>query len=335
MKSQGLSFSAISKFRSEIMGFACLWVVLHHFQGDFSSLFLKRLSVYGNAGVDIFLFLSGISLYFAFQKKEPLSKFYEKRVVRLLLPYLFICVPFYIWKSVYLGEGNLWLDLTQLSFPLNHMITTWYVPTIFVFYLIFPLIYRFQNGMGVQNRFVRVSVFCFLYLIALLIVNDLFPTFYNNTEIALVRFIIFFIGCYFGKAVFNKKTVPVEWLAVSLAYILIWVLLRESVNLSTLWIRLSYGPLAISICVLSAFTFNYLKEQSIFLKILRFFGNHSLEIYLTHVLIYNVWRNTLGVRFLSSGGGLDYLAVVLISVILSLPIHYSASKLYTFAIRNR
>ena len=180
-----------------------------------------------------------------------------------------------------------------------------------------------------------VIFFSLAYLIFLVVFKEAFPLVYNNIEIALTRFIIFFIGCYFGKAVFNKKTVPVEWLAVSLAYILIWVLLRESVNLSTLWIRLSYGPLAISICVLSAFTFNYLEEQSIFLKILRFFGNHSFEIYLTHVLIYNVWRNTLGVRFLSSGGGLDYLAVVLISVILSLPIHYLASKLYTLTIKNR
>ncbi len=334
MKSFNLNFSAISKFRTEIMGFACIWVVFHHFEGDISSLFLRRFSVYGNAGVDIFLFLSGIGLYFAFQKKEPLSLFYKKRVVRLFLPYLFICVPFFIWRSLYLGEGNLILDITQLSFPLSGMITTWYVPAMLIFYLVFPLVYHYQNGSCTKNRFVGVAVFCFLYFNLLLIINDLFPTFYGNTEIATVRFIIFFIGCFLGKAVYEKRDVPITWALFTVFGGFMCVYLREEINLSALWIRLCYGLMAIALCLIFSYLFGLLKGQNPLLVILRFFGNHSLEIYLTHVIIRNVWRSLLGTRFLSSNGALDYLVVVLIAVLVSVPIHFLVSKLASLIIKK-
>ena len=316
------------------MGFACLWVVLHHFEGDISLLPLSRLSVYGNAGVDIFLFISGISLYFAFQKKEPLISFYKKRVVRLLIPYILICAPFYIWKSVCLGEGNLWLDLTQLSFPLNRMITTWYIPAMFVFYLVFPLVYLLQNNSKFKNRNIFVLSFCVFYLILLLILKDVFPVAYKNTEIALTRFIIFFIGCYLGKTVYEKKTVATEIVSFSGAYIIIWILLRETINLGTFWIRISYGPLAISVCLILSYVFEFVKKDNSLLVVLQFFGNHSLEMYLTHVIIRNIWRNILGTRFLSSNGALDYLVVVFIAVVVSIPIHFFVSKLTSLIIKK-
>lgn len=327
MQKKELNFAAISRYRSEIMGIACLWVILHHFQGDIPFFPLKRLSVYGNAGVDIFLFISGIGLFFSFQKKQSLASFYKKRLVRLLLPYIFICVPFFVWRSLYLGQGNLWLDITQLSFPLSRMITTWYVPAILSFYLFFPLVYKLQNNKKVGNRNILVIFFSVAYLIVLLVLKNVFPVFYENVEIALTRFVIFFIGCYFGKMVYEKKPLSVEYVALGGAYIIIWVLLRETTDLSNFWIRLSYGPLAISISLLAAYLFCFLKNNNILLILLRFFGDHSLEVYLTHVLIYNIWRNILGVRYLSSTGRLDYLVVVAIAIVVSVIVHFLVSKL--------
>lgn len=327
MQQDKFDFSAISKFRGEIMGVACIWIILHHFKGAISFYPLSRLSLYGNAGVDVFLFLSGISLYFAFQKNEPLLTFYKKRFIRLLIPYILICVPFYVWRFFYIGGTNLWLDLTQLSFPLSRTILTWYIPAIFVFYLFFPLIYKLQNTNKIQNKTVLVILFSVFYMLLLLSFKRLSPTLYGNIEIMLTRFIIFFVGCYFGKAVFKKKELPTEWVSLSFAYIIIWFLLRETAGLPAFWTRLSCGPLAISICVVLSFVFRFLKHKNLLLKILRFFGKYSLELYLTHVLIYNVWRNVLGVFFLSRSGVLDYLVVLAVSVALSIPIHFLVTKI--------
>ena len=62
-------FSLISRHRSEIMGFAALWIIFFHVWepvfGNISGLsfaeaFIKRI---GFCGVDIFFFLSGILSY--------------------------------------------------------------------------------------------------------------------------------------------------------------------------------------------------------------------------------------------------------------------------------
>lgn len=327
MKSNGLNFSAISKFRAEIMGLACLWVILHHFEGDIPFYPLDRLSVFGNAGVDIFLFLSGMGLYFAFQKKPPIFSFYKKRVVKLLIPYILICVPFYLWKFFCLGKGNLWLDLTQLSFPLERMITTWYVPAMFVFYIVFPLAYIILFNSKIKNQFVWLVGLSVTYLFGLLVFKNIFPSLYANTEIALTRFIIFLVGIYCGKAVFEKKPLPIEWVALSGALSIVCVLLRETTNLSSLWIRLSYGMIAFFVCTFAAYIFEFFKEKNPLLLVLQFFGKHSLEIYLTHVLLYNIWKNTLGVRFLDQSGTLDYMIVVVAAILISIPIHFLVTKI--------
>ena len=60
-----MSWKSLSKFRSEIMGLACLWVMFHHNAFDWPNALepLKRFALYGNLGVDIFLLLSGVGLY--------------------------------------------------------------------------------------------------------------------------------------------------------------------------------------------------------------------------------------------------------------------------------
>ena len=70
-----MSWKSLSKFRSEIMGLACLWVMFHHNAFDWPNALeaLKRFSLYGNLGVDIFLLLSGVGLYYAWAKQPKLS----------------------------------------------------------------------------------------------------------------------------------------------------------------------------------------------------------------------------------------------------------------------
>ena len=57
-----MSWKSLSKFRTEIMGFTCLWIMLHHNIFDWPKAFypLQKLANYGNLGVDIFLLLSGV-----------------------------------------------------------------------------------------------------------------------------------------------------------------------------------------------------------------------------------------------------------------------------------
>ena len=332
---KSLDFSFISKYRSEIMGFAALWIVFHHFQNNMvfpdSMTVFRKISNYGNSGVEIFLFVSGLGLYFSFQKSRKIGPFYKKRIRRILIPYLLICVPFYLWSSLTTGT-NFVLDVTQLSFPLSKMITTWYIPAITVFYLAFPLIYFLQNDLFPKNRTFVTVLMCSLYAGLLLIVKHFLPTFYFNTEIALTRAVIFMIGCYFGKAVFDKNPLSHSVILSSFVFLFFYcVAFRETVSLSDYWIRMSYIPFAMSVIFILTFIFAEIDGRCKFvLKFFRFFGDRSLELYLTHILVNNIWAKTVGARHFDSHGFGDYAIIIAVSLVLTVIYHFIITKINTF-----
>ena len=66
----------------------------------------------GAIGVDVFLFLSGMGLYYAMRKQPPLRVFYKNRLKRILIPYLQRCVDARGWASIL--EGSLVGELLHL-----------------------------------------------------------------------------------------------------------------------------------------------------------------------------------------------------------------------------
>ena len=62
------NYHYLSSERKTIMGFAILWIMFFHSSGDYSHFHvLKTIKEFGNLGVDIFLLLSGIGLYYSVQ----------------------------------------------------------------------------------------------------------------------------------------------------------------------------------------------------------------------------------------------------------------------------
>src|SRR3712207_8348584 len=70
MRIKDIELSNISKYRGELMGAAMLFIILFHVSLPRYDMFfgLRRM---GNIGVDIFLFLSGIGLWFSWTKNHP------------------------------------------------------------------------------------------------------------------------------------------------------------------------------------------------------------------------------------------------------------------------
>ena len=90
-----INFSSLSDYRTELMGAAMLFVMLFHVGMDRHSTFYALHRI-GNVGVDIFLLLSGIGLWFAWQKKPSLRHFDWRRFVRLYPAWLIMAMLFYI-----------------------------------------------------------------------------------------------------------------------------------------------------------------------------------------------------------------------------------------------
>lgn len=88
-----ISWNILSKYRNELYGFSILWIILFHGLNVKNSSLCKELEVlsgfikHGNCGVEIFLFLSGMCLYYSFKNNEKVVQFYIKRLKRILIPF--------------------------------------------------------------------------------------------------------------------------------------------------------------------------------------------------------------------------------------------------------
>lgn len=85
-------YSLISKYRAVLMGLAIILIMFCHMDiaqehnGVSATSLAKALHLF-TVGVDIFLFLSGVGLYYSYTKgKQPYVKFEKKRLIRIL-PY--------------------------------------------------------------------------------------------------------------------------------------------------------------------------------------------------------------------------------------------------------
>ena len=84
MKSDLTKF--ISTYRSELMGYSILWIMMLHF----TFIQVKTLGFvaqYGFAGVEIFMMVSGFGLFFSLDKNASLKRFYKKRLLRIFSTY--------------------------------------------------------------------------------------------------------------------------------------------------------------------------------------------------------------------------------------------------------
>ena len=105
-----LRLEAISEYRSEIYGISIFWISLFHmsehtkfeiFDGIPVLHYLQEVVKRGNMGVDVFLFISGICLYFSFVKNQDILAFMKKRVSRIMYPLLFTSVPLWLAYLVF------------------------------------------------------------------------------------------------------------------------------------------------------------------------------------------------------------------------------------------
>ena len=94
-KIKDIELANISRFRGELMGAAMLFIILFHVALPREDAFygLRRM---GNVGVDMFLFLSGIGLWFSWMKTPSARHFFIRRYLRIYPTWLIIACLFYI-----------------------------------------------------------------------------------------------------------------------------------------------------------------------------------------------------------------------------------------------
>ena len=119
-------FENLSKYRKVLMGVQIILIIIFHFTEDckiydvrFSGIINLFYRYIRSSGVDMFLLLSGLGLYFSWKKKPEPKAFYKKRYMRILIPYFIVAVPAWIWLDIFWmdkGWGAFFKDISFISF---------------------------------------------------------------------------------------------------------------------------------------------------------------------------------------------------------------------------
>lgn len=313
-----LELSDLSHRRGELMGLAMIFVMLFHVWLPKSNP-LYGLVRCGNVGVDIFLMLSGIGLWYSWCKMPSLLHFFKRRYLRVYPAWLVVAALFYIPDYLNTEGGGYSPDLLNLvlniligwSFWRVDDLTFWYVPAIMMMYTFAPFYMMLIR---------RHPVYRWMPVVAMLlaVMVQYYPPVHSavgHLEIFFSRIPIFLIGVNMGQWVREKR----QYSAASLWLVLLLFVmsLAMCIEFEQSWRgrfplfleRMVYIPLTVCGCLTLVQLLHVTPE--LIRRGLRFVGKISLELYLIHiqfVLVYvRAWQ-------------LGYCLTALLMILFSLPL---------------
>lgn len=189
----------LSKYRSQLMGVAIIWIMLFHSGIDAPDNFVLRAIWYifvnfgGGCGVDLFFMLSGYGLVYSASKLSSSREWIPwigKRLKRIVPSYLIVAVMYYM-----LCDQLSWYNLLQLNFLLDGVRDFWFIPAIIICYLFFPLVFGSCKKYGFR---ICCTVYVLLVLLGSVVLAHYLPDYFCKTEIFLLRIPCFIIGVYCG-----------------------------------------------------------------------------------------------------------------------------------------
>lgn len=166
-----MNFDNLLKKRDRIYAICAVWIIFFHIFRQIGLPYISVLSnvvSIGNMAVDIFMFLSGLCLSLSAERnKYEISGwggYFRRRFSRILLPYVLIAVPYYLYASIVEHTGSVTskiilfvANVTSANFWLRGTQTTWFVYAIILFYLLFPLVYRLVREQSVLTSLLLIA----------------------------------------------------------------------------------------------------------------------------------------------------------------------------------
>ena len=287
----------VSRWRSPIMGFCILSVIFVHskiaFQSGPLSYALNKLWM-----IDMFFFITGMSVYRSLKKDERILPFYKRRFMRIYPRYLPIIIIYFIpLFALYTDGSNLALRLREL---LGNVIMlgwingmdnqfNWYLQSLLFFYLFSPALFlavRQAQGRAkpllLLLGFACVSQLCFIG---------------SGTLVAYSRAIAFVMGIVAedladrgAKVRINIPLLLVLWMIGNLlAYYALAMPLEKSMYYGFCWYPgVLVTPGMLLICCWVFELCGKLRPLRWVNSVFGLLGRYSLEGYLVNVLVYDL-----------------------------------------------
>lgn len=303
-----------STFRSELMGWAILWIMMLHF--DFCQIKpLGFIAQYGYAGVEIFILVSGLGLFFSLEKDSSILQFYRKRVLRIFPTYYFLG----IFASLLLFHDDIIsyiIRYTTIGFWTGGIFWEWYIPSIVMLYLLAPFFkWLFDKK---QHLLLCAISLGNLIIVYFFIDKDLYD---RAHFFFFYRIPAFIFGMTCGYWIKNNISLK-YFLLILFAGIPIFAVLfpqhHQVYNYKNYSFLFLLPTTTLFLTILSKYT-------KLVNPILAMMGKASLEIYLIQSMFYHV-INDIRLFFPPSWHDLTTIALIIISTLLGITFHWFINK---------
>lgn len=303
--------SLISSHRKELMGFATLWIAFLHASMSFDDPLLSAFKATGHCGVEIFLFLSSLGMYYAWQKGERGWNFFGRRMIRLLPVFLIVS----IFRAWYLHDTlpKAILMLTTMNFWFSYDRSTWYISAAVALYAVTPLYLSWLSRGSEEKKTAAAVTAC--ALVGLLFHDTQWMIFTASTP-------VYFLGFLAGKYAYEKRQVTsrqkwVGMLFMMIGFAVLYLAHQKDVNENLLWgwglfwypSLLLTWPLCMILAQAAERMSGLLKQ--IFVKPMEKLGEVSLEFYLLHEVSIIFWSNIFHVAERYNYNGIIFNIMVL------------------------
>ena len=323
MKIKNIELANISRYRGELMGIAMIFIFLFHVALPRSDMFFGLRRV-GDIGVVMFLFLSGVGLWFSWMKHPSLKHFFKRRYLRVYPAWFIISCLYYI-PHFHGGGVRAWVDLVgditiNWDFWLHDELKFWYIPAMMMLYLFAPPYMQLIRRHPVYRWLPVVMIlWCILVQYVSPIHNAV-----GHIEIFWSRVPIFFVGINMGEAVRRKD--KMDGASIWMILIVFAMTLSASIFLEQvlhghfpIYVeRMLYIPLTITTILLLNRVFR--RTPKWFNTIFKFVGALSLECYLIHIhFVLDYIPKTCG-----------YWTTFLVCVVITMPLAWLLSKIVNY-----
>ena len=281
-----LHFEKISTYRGGLMGIATIMIIMCHAASWCTGLpsLVRSILLLGNLGVDLFLFLSGVGLFFSWgslpstqvQGLNPRIKWLFRRYVRLLVPYLLISIPFYVLLGCLKDDSlsTIVSNIFTVSYWTRHE-GAWYVAMLIPLYLVTPFLFKLFSG---RWKWIWFFLLTFCCLVNVFIRFDT-HSFLQNVQFVISRLPCFFLGICIAPCVKGTKIVSISPFVFCLVLMALLSLAYIAYKSGTVFAVFVVPCLVFMFCIL----FDVISQS--FYDVMSLLGSVSLESYLLNIYL--------------------------------------------------
>lgn len=317
--SRETSIEILSKYRTELMAIGIILVIICHSTVYFPKSYRQIYSIlrqFCQIGVDIFMFLSGIGIYYSLSMSSNKIKFYKKRLLRILIPYIVVLLLWGIAQYFHNTTGGIIgfiYSYSLITFFLRGDMSEWYIAALIPLYTLAPCLVLYINRRK-NNIKVLILIIFIISLLFILCGYLLEGTKYKKAflivnELMVIRIPLYIVGMYFGKLLNEKKVINIDmkknYLILCVGLILFFmntiIFPGQKLYFSQWYLtRIIFSIICIPMLLLIGHRIDFIKKDKRINHYLTYIGTITLELYLVHVKIRSYLDSFISQNFVES-----------------------------------